>query len=127
MSLADAEAAEDAVEVVVGIDGADDLAELFERGAHLGGDQLVSRTALCRVRGAIERGRGEAQALAAAIGRGGNDAGLCGGAAQGVFDGTFQFGQPHACAAARPNCAAWQWATTCWSAAITWISRSRTV
>ncbi len=71
-SLPDAEAAEDAVEKIVGVDGAGDLAEFQECGAELGGDEFFAAAAGRQFCGASERFAGQSQTLLATRGSGGN-------------------------------------------------------
>ena len=67
--LSDAEAAEDAVQQVFGIDRAGHLAQLAQGDADLGGDQFLAEARPHGLAGAVERRGGQSQRLAATHGR----------------------------------------------------------
>ena len=64
--FSNAEAAKDAIEDVVGIDGADDLAQSIERAADFGGDKLLAAPTDDNLTRARKRFRRQMQAASAA-------------------------------------------------------------
>src|ERR1700682_1722662 len=88
--LADTEAAEDAVEDVVGDDGADDLAQLIDGLAEVDRDELVAAAQEEGLGGGLEGLAGVAEAFATARAGAGDRVAIGGIAPEGCCDGGSQ-------------------------------------
>ena len=87
MLLADAERLKDTVQQVVGVDCADNFAKLGERDADFGGDQFVAAAGDGDFGRPVDGGVGQANAVAATVGRRGDAAGSTGGGIRGEQGG----------------------------------------